>query len=501
MPLTTVLREPSLPEKSIQPPPISTSITQNTTDSFAPFASKMQNDGLPQLVIDIFEYYYRQLVAGQTGYISGDEAEPVDRITDYGELGNEFSNHGKAALAKTVVIKLNGGLGTSMGLDGPKSLLPVKDGLSFLDITIKQVMELRQRHGVRVPLVLMNSFSTHAASMAAIARYPDFVQDVPLSFLQHRTPKILKSDFSPAVWADEPEKEWCPPGHGDLYAAIVTSGLLDKLLADGYEYAFISNSDNLGATLDPKILGYLANHSVPFLMEVAQRTAADRKGGHLARRPDGQLILRESAQCPPNEMEAFQDIELYRYFNTNNLWLNLRALRQVLDERKGVLGLPLIRNEKPVDPTQPGTARVYQLETAMGSAIAVFDSAQAINVPRTRFVPVKKNSDLLALWSDAYQLTEDYHIELRPERNGIAPLVVLDDANFGLINQLRQRFPHGAPSLIRCNELRVDGDIIFGRNVTVKGKIHIIHKNHRPYVIADGTQLAGVGCGEQLPIT
>ena len=177
--------------------------------------------------------------------------------------------------------------------------------------------------------------------------------------------------------------------------------------------------------------------------------------------------------------------------NTNNLWVNLRMLRKVLDDRQGILGLPLIRNEKPVDPTQPASPRVYQLETAMGSAIAVFDGAQAICVPRTRFLPVKKNSDLLGLWSDAYELTDEYHLELAKQRNGIAPLVSLDDEHYGLIEELKRRFPQGAPSLIRCNELRIEGDVIFGKGIVIEGKIHIIHRNSRPYLLEDGTRLVG----------
>ena len=208
------------------------------------------------------------------------------------------------------------------------------------------------------------------------------------------------------------EKEWCPPGHGDIYTALVTSNMLELLLSEGYEYAFVSNSDNLGAELDLQILGYFAANRVPFLMEVADRTPADRKGGHLAQRPDGQLILRESAQCPPDEEAEFQDIKRYRYFNTNNLWINLRSLEHRLEEHQGVMPLPLIRNEKPVDPPNPETPRVYQLETAMGAAIAVFEGAQAMRVPRSRFAPVKKNSDLLVIMSDAYRLGEDYRLAL-----------------------------------------------------------------------------------------
>ena len=101
--------------------------------------------------------------------------------------------------------------------------------------------------------------------------------------------------------------------------------MLDTLLANGYEVAFVSNADNLGAELDPLPLGYFVSERLPFLMEVADRTAADRKGGHLARRKsDGRLALRESAQCPDEDTDAFQDVDRHRYFNTNNLWINLR---------------------------------------------------------------------------------------------------------------------------------------------------------------------------------
>ncbi len=110
--------------------------------------------------------------------------------------------------------------------------------------------------------------------------------------------------MAPAYWPESPAKEWNPPGHGDLYAAISTSGTLDQLLEGGYEYAFVSNSDNLGAVLDTEILGYFAEERLPFLMEVAHRTRADRKGGHLAQLENGQLILRELAQCPPDETQT-----------------------------------------------------------------------------------------------------------------------------------------------------------------------------------------------------
>lgn len=460
----------------------------DTVDYFDAIAQKMRSVGLPELTIRIFRRYYHQVEAGATGFINSATAGIVDELPDYESLTGEHAQAGRAALAKTVVLKLNGGLGTSMGLSGPKSLLPVKDDLTFLDVIVNQVLHLRHTSDVRLPLVFMNSFNTQEATTEALGRYPDLTQDIPFSFLQNMSPKIWADSLKPVTWPDEPDKEWCPPGHGDIYVSLVTSGLLAQMLAGGYEYLFVSNSDNLGAVLDERILGYFARSHLPFLMEVAERTAADRKGGHLSRRPDGQLILRELSQCPPEETGQFQDIERYRYFNTNNLWIHLPTLQSVMAEHDDVLELPLIRNEKPVDPTQPDSPRVYQLETAMGSAIALFPGAQALRVRRRRFVPVKKTSDLLLLWSDIYHLTMEYHIE--PYQPGASlPLITLDERYYGLINDLRHRFPHGAPSLRNAKSLTVKGDVYFGRGIRVKGEVCIEHGETAPRLIADETIL------------
>lgn len=469
-----------------------TSSTRRIDQRFAPISAKMHSAGLPQLVIDIFRHYYTQLLAGETGFIHNREASPVSALPYANDLSTKEAAAGWAALDRTIVLKLNGGLGTSMGMHGPKSLLPAKDQHSFLDIIIQQVLHLRQQSGARLPLVLMNSFNTERQTLAEFARYPTFAQSLQISFLQHKEPKICKDDFSPAVWPTDPNKEWCPPGHGDIYPALVTSGMLSAMLKAGYEYLFVSNSDNLGATLDLQILGYLAQKNIPFLMEVAYRTISDRKGGHLAQRPDGQLILRELAQCPPEEVEQFQDIERYRYFNTNNLWIHLPTLDKLLRERHGVLGLPLIRNEKPIDPTNPHSYRVYQLETAMGSAIASFPGAQALCVPRSRFVPVKKNNDLLVLWSDAYRLTPEFYLELNRDPStppNTPPTVYLDDRYYGLIDDMRARFPYGAPSLINCAELHVEGNVYFGKNVTICGAVQIINHQEAPLWVEEGSTL------------
>ena len=448
----------------------------------------MQQATLPDLAIQLFHHYYNQLVAGATGFINSATAGPVTSLADYDRLSAETVAAGKAAMAHTLVIKLNGGMGTSMGMDGPKSLVPVKEGLTFLDIIVRQILYIRRTTGVRLPLVLMNSFVTDETTMAALEHYPELAQDLPLAFVQNENPKIWADTLEPATWPEDPSKEWCPPGHGDIYASLVTSGMLKTLLDAGYEYAFVSNADNLGAVLDPAILGYFAQQKLPFLMEVADRTPADRKGGHLAQRPDGQLILRELSQCPPDEVDLFQDIGRYRYFNTNNLWLHLPSLQQLLNERGNLLDLPLIRNEKPIDPMQPTSPRVYQLETAMGSVLALFSGAQAMRVPRSRFIPVKKCNDLLLLWSDVYELSEEYLPRLADAIVN-PPLIVLDDNHYALIGDLRQRFAHGAPSLIGASTLRVKGNVHFGHNVTVLGDVVIEHTGPDPLYIPDDTQL------------
>jgi UTP--glucose-1-phosphate uridylyltransferase len=450
---------------------------------------KMRAAGLPPVAIETFAHYYRQLESGETGLIPESEIEPVTDVPDAETLpapGDDID----ALLDQTVVVKLNGGLGTSMGMTQAKSLLEVKQGLSFLDIIARQVLDVRRRTGARLPLVLMDSFHTSDDSLAKLREYADLEGDVPLDFLQHKVPKITVDGLMPVSWPDDPELEWAPPGHGDLYTAMVTSGTLKTLLEHGYRYAFVSNADNLGATLDPRLLAYFAGEELPFMMEVADRTESDKKGGHIARLPDGRLVLRESAQTPDEDTDTFQDVSRHRYFNTNTLWVDLRTLDRVLAERDGVLGLPMIRNRKTVDPTDKTSTPVYQLETAMGAAISAFDGARAVRVPRTRFAPVKTTNDLLVLRSDAYVLTDDAHVVLAPEREGRVPYVELDSDHYKLLADFERRFPEGAPSLVACDRLVVNGDVTFGAGVVCRGAVEV-DATDGPRRIDDGAVLAG----------
>ena len=439
---------------------------------------KMREDGLPDGAIAAFGRLYRQLAAGDQGLLPTAELEPVADVPALDDL-----EAASASLDAVAVLKLNGGLGTSMGLALPKSLVPVRGELTFLDVLARQVLAARERHGVRLPLVLMHSFATRDRTLAHLERYPALPADVPLDFLQSREPKLREDDLTPVQWPADPRMEWCPPGHGDLYTAIAASGVLDALRERGYRYAFVSNSDNLGAVVEPRIPGWMAREGVPFAMEVVVGTAADRKGGHIARR-DGRLLLRETAQTPPDDAESFSDFERWRYYNTNNLWIDLDALAALLAERGGDLGLPLIVNHKTVDPADKTSPPVVQLETAMGAALGVIPGARVVEVPRRRFVPVKTTDDLLVVRSDACVLDPD---DFRLEPAGRWPLVALDKDHFKLLADFDARFPAGAPSLARCERLVVRGDVSFGRDVVVVGDVEV----EGPSEIPDGTVLGG----------
>lgn len=453
-----------------------------TTDHWLTVRDKLTADAAPREFIDLFECYYRQLVAGNTGLMPESEIEPVTSLPDADALQDTVAD-GEAALKQTVMIKLNGGLGTGMGLDGPKSLLPVRGDRTFLEIIARQA----EHDGI--PLILMNSDATERPSLDFLAGIGFTSRhDIPLSFRQHRAPKITE-DFAPAT-CDDARFEWCPPGHGDIYIALRTSGVLERVLEAGYRYAFVSNADNLGAVIEPAILGYMVREGCPFLMEVADRTEMDRKGGHLARQKSGGgLTLRESAQCPDEDVATFQDVTRHAYFNTNNLWLDLHQLKDWINGNVHNMTLPLIRNAKTIDPRDAQSARVFQLETAMGSAISVIPHAAAIRVSRDRFAPVKSTNELLLVRSDAYTETESHRIVLRADAQRTT---VKLDGVYKFIDDFDARFPQGPPSMRECTSLTINGDFTFGSGVTLKGDVTL---DPPPTSIDDGVTLEGKYAG------
>lgn len=424
-----------------------------------------------------------QLADPSAGLLPGDHLEPLDDLPRLEDLPEPDPSRTHEVLDRVAVIKVNGGLGTSMGLSGPKSLLEVKPGRSFLDILAEQVLSVRRRHGVRLPLLLMNSATTRRPSLDSLRRHAELAEQVlPLDFLQGREPKLRADDWHPVEWPDDPRLEWCPPGHGDIYAALAATGALAALIDAGIRWVFVSNADNLGAVVDPRIATWMAAEGTPFVMEAVRGTAADRKGGHIARH-DGRTVLRETAQVPDGD-RSFTDFIQWRYYNSNNLWIDLEALRGLQAAEPGAPDLPLIVNRKTVDPTDSSSPAVFQLEAAMGAAIGAVEGARAVEVPRTRFAPVKTTDDLLVVRSDAYDLGPDG--SLLPTFTGPGPFVTLDRDHYRYLADFERHFAKGVPSLRGCESFEVCGPVTFGQDVVVEGAVRLVG----PRSVPDGERLA-----------
>jgi UTP--glucose-1-phosphate uridylyltransferase len=451
-------------------------------------SAKMRAAGAHEEAIRSFEDAYTRLRSGGESLLATADLEPVGDVPAFEDLPDADAAQ---ALSETALIKLNGGLATSMGLQEPKSLIEVHGGHTFLDVIVGQAQALRARYGVQLPLILMDSDATRTATLAALDSIGAIDNGgLDPDFLQSMIPKLDASTLAPATWPDAPALEWCPPGHGDVYGALRRSGMLQALRERGIRYAMISNADNLGAQLDPRIVAHMAAHQIPFLMEVVQGTEADRKGGHVARRrADGQLVLRETAQTPEADQESFRDYRRWRYYNTNTLWVDLDVLSERLESTGGVLSLPLIVNRKTVDPRDQRSTAVIQLESAMGAAIESFPGASLLLVPRTRFAPVKTTDDLLVLRSDVYTISDEMVVAPLPERASNLPYVELDKRYYKLIDDFERRFPAGPPSLKLAERLVVSGDVTFGADMIVLGPVSV--SVDHPTTLDAGTTLDG----------
>lgn len=430
----------------------------------------MQKAGLSQAFIDDFISKVDAVRQGETGIVRWEEVGDLDPKTDEISLEEIHSSYplDPSLLSKLVVIKLNGGLGTSMGLNQAKSLIPIKDSYSFLAVMAKQIESLRSRYGIEVPLLFMDSYNTQEDSQKELQKN-GFKQSLRSSFLQHKVPRLETKTFAP-LKSNQEKENWCPPGHGDIYFTMMEEGILDELLNKGFEIAFLSNGDNLGATVDPHIVSFLLKENIHFAMEMTPKTLADKKGGAIYRKIVGgkmvQYELLETAQVPKEHEHEFSGLGKFRTFSTNNLWINLRALKERFQE--GNFSLSLIVNPKQVDGKD-----VIQLETAMGSAVGNFSKFKGIIIPRDRFAPVKKTEDYLIRRSDAYVLNEDFSLTMAKERKekGLGEvLVLLDEKHYKKIQQFDALFLV-LPSLLYCEELVVEGEILFDVPVSIRGKV------------------------------
>ena len=347
-------------------------------------------------------------------------------------------------LARLTVCKLNGGLGTSMNCQGPKSAIIVRGKKTFLDLIIEQMIELNNRFQSDVPLMLMNSFRTHSITERTIGLSLGATKII--SFCQNWYPRLLDDDSGFLDPLKFNLDAWYPPGHGDLYSCLLDKGYIDDLLKEGREYLFISNSDNLGATVDLKILNFIINNEIPFLMEVTSKTEVDTKGGVLCQNKK-QIKLLEIADVPPEHIPEFCGMDKFNFFNTNNIWINLVQIKKL---------------------------NILQLETAVGSAFNSIPRAVGMNVPRSRFLPVKKTSDLLLVQSGLYKLERGTLKRDLESKTISLPKINLRDP-FDDLKEYQKRIPV-SPDIASLDTLVLEGQVYFKGEVTLKGNVRLISK-------------------------
>jgi UTP--glucose-1-phosphate uridylyltransferase len=399
-----------------------------------------------------------------------------ENLLDYSRLPSPDDSKIAGQLSKLVVGKLNGGLGTSMGCVGPKSLVMVRDNKSFLDLILEQIDNLNREWGQKIPVLLMNSFYTHKETQAHLNAL-DFSSEI-IGFQQNKFPRLhadSKSPLTPDKWGDQ---ACYPPGHGDFYSCFWQQGILQRLIDAGREILFMSNADNLGAVVDPVILNYMDEHNIPFLMEMTPKTSADVKGGTLYQQ-EGKLKLLEIARVPDDKVDDFCDQNKFKVFNTNNIWINLIALKKRMIQ--GPLKLTVLVNQKSV-----GKIPVIQLETAIGSALECFEGAVGLTVSRDRFLPVKKTDDLLLVRSNLFNLDKG-----KLKRNLKRRLQHLPKINLGdflqNIENFQSSFPV-IPDLINLEELTITGDVRFDGIASLEGMVNLNGLKH-PLTLPSGVRV------------
>lgn len=393
-------------------------------------------------------------------------------VVGFNTLPQVADDDDSGLLDKLCVVKLNGGLGTTMGCVGPKSAIEVKSGMTFLDLTVRQIEYLNSTSNAEVPLILMNSFNTDHETSRIIQKYDGNKVDI-LTFNQSRYPRFFKDSFKPLPQSfDSPSPCWFPPGHGDFYHSFYNSGLVDQLLAQGKEYVFVSNIDNLGATVDTKILQHMVETESEFLMEVTDKTRSDIKGGTLINYNE-KIRLLEIAQVPGERVDDFKSVSKFKIFNTNNLWISLKGIKRVVENSE--LKMEIIENPKR---TSDGE-KIIQLETAVGAAIKHFKNAHGVNVPRSRFLPVKGTSDLLLVQSDLFNLKHGELVMSEKRQFKSVPLVKLGE-EFKKVAGYYGRFKT-IPNILELDHLTVTGDVVFGSGVSLKGTV-IIVANHGSHI-------------------
>ncbi|KAH0787914.1 UTP--glucose-1-phosphate uridylyltransferase family protein [Histomonas meleagridis] len=442
------------------------------------------NPGAQAKLITMFKAAFSPSVA-QESEIVWDYVKPLTPSEQFPYENLSEPSDPVALLKQLVVIKLNGGLGTTMGCTFPKSLIVCQEGKTFFDLTCDQVRYYNKKYNVDIPLVLMQSFYTEDQMKPAIEKVKDIRV---LSYNQNKFPRIYEDTLEPVPKDDKsPLGEWNPPGHGDVFHCLRDSGLLDKLLAEGKRFIFISNIDNLGATIDLKILNKVATENRSYAAETVAKTPDDWKGG-MPILYKGRVKLLETAQVPPGHMDDFVDIKKFDIFNSNNMWVSLEKLKESLDN--DTLVLDVIKNHKVYNGKS-----VIQLEAAAGSAIQSFSDSISVKVPRKRFLPVKSCNELLLMRSDFYTESGcEFLINTKRTVEGLPSLKL--GSCYTKVQDFEARFPY-PPSIVNLEKLEIEGDVTFGKEIVLEGKVKISAPEGEKWIVPDGRKYKDVEITEQ----
>jgi len=408
-----------------------------------------------------------------------------DFFHQYSDLKDVPKERAKQILSKLVVVCLNGGIGGRMGMKGPKCGLQIltqaglQTPLTFLDCKVMQIEELNNEYDVDVPLVLMNSEKTDAPTRKMIEKYKGKRVSIH-TFLQSRYPFMYKDTLAPVSDASTNDDSWYPPGSGEVFTGMHRSGLLEQFLKEGKEHMFVSNVENLGGTVDLKLLEHLAGDGskLEFLIEVTNRISTDESGGTPVKYGE-RVHIMEISQVPYDQVGRF-GVSKFKYWNTNNIWAKMKVINNLI--RLGSLEFDFIVKYKSVK-----GRGVLQIETPSAMAIHSFKKSASIMVPRSRHRQVKKTSQLLQVQSELYEI-EKGQLVMNPKRVPPTEPVVKLGEEFQSLDQYEKRFKT-LPNILELDHLTVSGNVTFGSNVILKGTVIIVAETGSRIDIPDNVVL------------
>eukprot|EP00697_Spironema_sp_BW2_P002779 gnl/Spiro4/13701_TR7298_c0_g1_i1.p1 gnl/Spiro4/13701_TR7298_c0_g1~~gnl/Spiro4/13701_TR7298_c0_g1_i1.p1 ORF type:complete len:486 (-),score=-10.20 gnl/Spiro4/13701_TR7298_c0_g1_i1:4-1290(-) len=420
----------------------------------------------------------------------------------------------KTLLNRVAIVKLNGGLGITMGLNGPKSELELVQGKTFLDITIDQISNLNKKFESNVPLILMNSFNTSKITENSLNRYSQSGVRI-ITFNQRKFPRLDTQTLNPVATSQMDKDCWYPPGHGDIYHSLFKEGIAQKLLDEKRDIIFVSNMDNPGAILDLRILYNVMDKDIPFTMEITDRKTTDIRGGIILQdHVTKDLRLVELSQVPKSKLEKLDPVK-FDFWNTNNIWVNLNHLKNFFGpnaEKK--LEMDVIINTRTVHApfslleqsqnnlntnfSEDQQDHYLQLEIPAGSAIQNFPKAKLLRVDRSRYRVVKTTSDLMIAQSNIF-VWKDGNMVMNPQRKLPNIPTIKWDQEFRLISGYKKRIPF-LPNILHLDHLTVSGSVRFGKNVTLKGTVIIVATHGGEIHIPDGAILENNVVGGELNI-